>query len=189
METLFRHIDRFVKLQEEERELLSSSLKVMEVKKKTCLLKEGQVCRTNYFIAKGCMRMYYVNDKGVEQIVQFGIDNWWLTDLVSYSSQAPSQFYIRSVEPCSLILWERQQEEQLLEKVPALERYFRLVYQRSAAAAQQRSRYFSDFTGEERYHHFQRSFPEFVQRIPQYMLASFLGFTPEFMSKIRATKR
>lgn len=188
MTELFQHMERFITLNEEDKNILSSILMHSELKKKEVLLKEGKTCNTNYFIVKGCMRLYYINDKGVEQIVQFGIDNWWLTDYISYLSHKPSQFYIQTVEATTLICWHRDKEEELYLKIPALERYFRLILQRSVAASQQRLKYLYDFTGEERYHHFNNSFPEFVQRIPQYMLASYLGFTPEFLSKIRAGK-
>ncbi len=188
MDALFRHIARFAKLETADKELLCSVLRERTVKKKEYLLKEGQVCTANYFIVKGCFRMYYVNDKGVDQIVQFGIDNWWITDHMSYMMAAPSQFYIQAVEASTLLVWDKANEEALLRQVPAMERYFRMILQRTVAAAQQRSKYFSDFSGEERYRHFMDNFPEFVQRVPQYMLASYLGFTPEFLSKIRAGK-
>jgi CRP/FNR family transcriptional regulator, anaerobic regulatory protein len=188
MTELFRHMERFINLSGADKNFLSSSLSCSEIKKKEFLLKEGKTCTTNYFIAKGCVRMYYVNDKGVEHIVQFGIDNWWITDYVSYQSQSPSQFYIQAVEATSIICWDKEKEEERYKKLPQLERYFRLILQRAVAAAQQRFKYLDDFTGEERYKHFASSFPDFIQRVPQYMLASYLGFTPEFLSKIRAGK-
>lgn len=189
MDALFHHIARFARtLKAEDKKLLASVLGERELKKKEYLLKEGRIGTANYFIVKGCCRMYYINDKGVEQIVQFGIDNWWITDYVSYETGKPSQFYIQAVEPSSVIVWDKRKEEELFLHIPALERYFRVILQRMHAAAQQRTKYFSDFTGEERYRHFSSSFPDFVQRVPQYMLASYLGFTPEFLSKIRAGK-
>lgn len=188
MDALFRHIARFARLEAADKELLASSLRERTVKKKEYLLKEGQVCTANYFIVKGCFRMYYVNDKGVDQIIQFGIDNWWITDYMSYETAKPSLFYIQAVEASELLVWDKSVEESLLQQIPALERYFRLILQRTVAAGQQRSKYNSDFSGEERYRHFQDNFPEFIQRVPQYMLASYLGFTPEFLSKIRAGK-
>jgi CRP-like cAMP-binding protein len=188
MDDLFRHIARFARLGAADQELLSATLKERTLKKKEYLLKEGQVCTANYFILKGCFRMYYVNNKGVDQIVQFGIDSWWITDYMSYLTATPSLFCIQAVEPSRVLVWRRQDEDSLLQQIPALERYFRLILQRTVAAAQQRSKYDTDFSGEERYHHFLSHFPEFVQRVPQYMLASYLGFTPEFLSKIRAGK-
>jgi CRP/FNR family transcriptional regulator len=188
MKELFQHIERFVTLSDADKEAMTSLLILRDVKKKEMLLKEDKVCTANYFVVKGCLRMYYVNNKGIDHIVQFGLDNWWLTDYVSYSVGKPSQFFIQAIEATEVIVWEKAKEEELFVKVPTLERYFRIILQRSAAASQQRFKYLDDFSGEERYHHFANSFPEFVQRVPQYMLASYLGFTPEFLSKIRAGK-
>lgn len=188
MQELFDHIARYVPLGDDQRNLLSRELKLHTVNKKEYLLKEGRLCNARYFVAKGCLRLYYVNDKGVEHILQFAIDGWWLTDYVSYGSRQPSQFFIQAVEASGVVVWEHGREEQLLAQVPQLERYFRLLQQRTAAAALQRARYMVDYSGEELYHHFRSSFPEFLQRVPQYMLASYLGFTPEFLSRIRAGK-
>lgn len=188
MTELFSHIERFITLSNTDKDFLSASLTSGVIKKKEFLLREGKTCTNNYFIVQGCARLYYVNEKGVEHIVQFGIDSWWLTDHVSYQGHTPSQFYIQAVEPTRVIYWDKEREEERFKKVPQLERYFRLILQRAIAASQQRFKYLDDFSGEERYWHFVNSFPDFVQRIPQYMLASYLGFTPEFLSKIRAGK-
>jgi CRP-like cAMP-binding protein len=186
---LLLHIEKFVALGEEEKAKLIQYLNHKKLKKKELLLKEGQVCTANYFISKGCMRMYYINNKGIEQTTHFAIENWWMADYHSLDRQIPSQFYIQVIETCEIILLERRIEEELLLKVPALERYFRLIFQKTVAASQLRIKYIDDFTGEERYRHFNSNFPEFVQRVPQYMLASYLGFTPEFLSKIRAKRQ
>jgi CRP/FNR family transcriptional regulator len=185
---LLLHIEKFVMLGEEDKAILLQYIKHKKLKKKELLLKEGQVCTATYFVSKGCMRMYYVNNKGIEQTTHFAIENWWLADYQSLDKQAPSQFYIQAIEACDIILLERRTEEELFEKLPVLERYFRLIFQKAVAASQLKVKYIDDFTGEELYRHFSGRFPEFVQRVPQYMLASYLGFTPEFLSKIRAKK-
>jgi len=133
--------------------------------------------------------MYSQTDNGTEQIVQFGIDNWWVADYNSYDQQKPSIFNIQALEEGHVAVLERQVQEALLSKVPKLERYFRLVLQRAYAATLMRVHFIYSQSGEERYRHFNSLFPGFVQRIPQYMLASYLGFTPEFLSKIRAKKQ
>ncbi len=188
MDALFNHIQKFVSLHESEKDLLGDTLRYKECKRKSFLLKEGQICNSQFFVVKGCLRMYYVNDKGAEQIVYFGIDNWWLCDYKSYDLQQPSQYYIQAIDNAEVIIWDKSKEDNLLKDIPALERYFRILLQRNVAAAQQRIKYIFEFTGAERYHHFNNSFPEFVQKVPQYMLASYLGFSAEFLSKIRAGK-
>ena len=132
--------------------------------------------------------MYINTDEGTEQIVQFAIDNWWITDYNSFDFQKPSLFNIQAVENCEIAFIKKETQEELFKKLPQLERYFRIILQRSFAASIMRIQYIFNQSGEERYRHFNSSFPDFVQRVPQYMLASYLGFTPEFLSKIRGKK-
>jgi len=187
-ESLFNHIEKFVPLESSENGILESSLSLSTIKKKALVLQEGQVCDTAYFIVKGCMRQYIINDKGSEQTLQFGVENWWITDYLSYHNNAPSHFYIQAVENCEIIAIEKSVLESLLIQIPKLERYFRIVSQKSFGAAQMRIKFLFTMSAEERYHHFNGLNPEFVQRVPQYMLASYLDFSAEFMSKIRAGK-
>jgi CRP/FNR family transcriptional regulator len=186
--SLLAHIKRFVSLAPEEEEILLKYLQQKQIKNKELVLKSGQVCDAYYFVAQGVLRMYTITDSGNEHIIQFGIDNWWLCDYTSFDTKKPSQFNIQALEPSTLIIIDRKVQEELFEKIPKLERYFRLILQRAYSATLIRVHYIFTTSGEARYHHFNNLFPEFVQRIPQYMLASYLGFTPEFLSKIRAKK-
>jgi CRP/FNR family transcriptional regulator, anaerobic regulatory protein len=186
---LLAHIQRYVSLSQEEQDVLCHYLKYKKIQKKELILKEGQVCIGNYFIIHGCLKLHTYKDKGTEQIIQFGIDNWWISDYMSLDAQKPSLFNIEAVEPTELVYLEKRHEEELFSKIPKLERYFRIIIQRAYAAYQYRIQYIFCQSGEERYFHFCDSFPDFVQRIPQYMVANYLGFTPEFVSKIRAKKR
>ncbi|RYD82304.1 MAG: Crp/Fnr family transcriptional regulator, partial [Sphingobacteriales bacterium] len=154
-------------------------------KKKQIVLEEGQVCKQHYFVENGLLRMYYINEKGVEHTTQFALENWWITDHMSFQKRLPSGFYIQAVESSSVSAISFDDQEHLLAKHPAMEKYFRIVYQRAYAANQFRIKYIYDLSKEEMYDTFASKNPEFVQRIPQYLLASFLGFTPEYLSKIR----
>ncbi len=185
---LLSHIHKYTSLSLEEQEIIGLYVKCITLKKKQYLFSEGDVCNAQYFVIEGCLRMYFIKDSGVEQIVQFGIDNWWISDYTSFTLNTPSAFYLQAVQPSKVIMLTKNIQDQLFDKVPKLERYFRRIYQRAYAAAQTRQIYYSDLTGEEKYHHFASRFPDFIQRIPQYMLASYLGFTPEFLSKIRGKK-
>jgi CRP-like cAMP-binding protein len=185
---LIAHIRKYVHLDDREAGLLADSLQFRSVKKKEFLLKEQQVCETNYFVLKGCLRLYFIQETGAEQIIQFGIENWWITDQQSLDWQQPSHFYLQAVEATELAVLDRTTATTLLDQIPCLDRYFRLIAQRAFAASQQNRYFVQNLSGEERYHQFARGFPDFVQRIPQYMIASFLGFTPEFISKIRRRK-
>ncbi|MBT2562633.1 Crp/Fnr family transcriptional regulator [Pedobacter sp. ISL-64] len=185
---LYKHINKFIDLSNDEQEILAPFLKSFSVKKKAFLLEEGQTCRANYFVVKGCLRLYFIDIKGAEQTTQFAIENWWITDLTSFLFQEQSEFYIQAAESTEVIAIEHHHYEEMFHKLPKLERYFRLILQKNHQASQRRIKFLYSQTAEERYRHFNSLFPEFVQRVPQYMLASYLGFTPEFLSKIRAKK-
>ena len=183
---LLAHIARYVALTPAEAQLLGDHLTLQTVPRKAYLLAAGQTCTASFFVLKGCLRMYFITEKGTEQITRFALENWWLTDHASLLSQRPAQSFMQAVEPTTVAVLDHARQEELLAQVPALERYFRLVLERVVAADQMRFVYQFGLSAEERYHHFSSAFPGFVQRVPQYMLASYLGFTPEFLSKIRA---
>ncbi|GGF30399.1 Crp/Fnr family transcriptional regulator [Flavobacterium limi] len=185
---LLNHIQKFITLDSEEIDILESRISLSKVKKKEHLLKEGQVCNTMYFVTKGCARQYIINPRGTEQTLQFAIENWWITDYLSYHNNTPSHFYIQTVENCEIIALEKNTLESLLIQIPKLERYFRIVSQKSFGAAQMRIKFLFTMSAEERYNHFKNQQPDFVQRVTQYMLASYLDFSAEFMSKIRSGK-
>ena len=186
--SLIAHIAKFVTLTDTENELMCSFINHKTVKKKQHLLEEGASGNTQYFIVKGCCRMYIINQKGNEQTLQFGIENWWMADYLAFHNNGVSGFYIQALENAEIITIDKPALETLLSKIPKLEKYFRLVLQKSYGASQIRIKYLFTMSAEERYHNMNDRFPEFVQRVPQYMLASYLEFTPEFLSKIRAGK-
>jgi CRP/FNR family transcriptional regulator len=183
---LLAHIARYVVLNDAEAELLQSYLSTQTITRKDYLLREGHLCPANYFVLRGCLRTYFLTEQGREQTIQFGIESWWLTDYASLDNQAPSQFFIQAVETTEVVVFDRRIQEEVFTRLPQLERYFRIILQRAAAAALFRVKFLFSLSGPARYHHFNAAYPGFVQRVPQYMLASYLGFTPEFLSKIRA---
>jgi len=188
IESLLNHIARFVKLNADEQQVLSDHLSVKKVRKKEFLLKEGDICTANYFIVNGCFRMYFIKENGQEQIVAFGIDDWWITDYTSLETHKPSLYYIQAVEDAEVIILTKTQRDNLFDKIPMIERYFRILLQRLQGASVTRLKYLFELSAEEKYHNMNNHFPEFIQRVPQYMLASYLGITPEVLSKIRAKK-
>ena len=184
-DNLKKHIRKFVKISEADFAEILAYFKTIEVSKKKDLLIEGKICKSNYFVSKGCLRLFFMNEKGVEQTIQFALENWWLADYTSFSSQKPSVFYIQTVEKSELLALDFSAQEELLNKFPVMEKYFRSVHQRAHAAYQFRIKSLYSVSREELYYQFNKLYPEFVQRIPQYLLASFLGFTPEYLSEIR----
>jgi len=185
---LLAHINNFVKLTPCEEGLLCDKIEPKKVRKKEFLLEAGKHCHGNYFVVKGCMRLYFINTKLNEQILQFGIENWWITDQDSLMTGRPANCYIQAIEPSELLLLPEKKRAELVEQIPHLESYFRIMMQKAYVAAQRRIGFIFNQTEEERYRSFVSQFPGFVQRIPQYMLASYLGFTPQFLSRMRAKK-
>jgi CRP-like cAMP-binding protein len=186
---LISHVRKYVALDEQEAAVLSTYARHRQLKKKEFLLKEGQICTANYFVLKGCVRMYFIREDGVEQITQFAIENWWITDFQSLDWQQPSRFYIQSIESTALAVLDRDNISLVCDRLPQIDRYLRLVVQRAFAAAQQHRFFMQSDTSEERYLRFTTGFPQFIQRIPQYMVASYLGFTPEFISKLKGRRK
>jgi CRP-like cAMP-binding protein len=184
---LQKHINQYVKFDPKEFSELLKYFQSINAKKKQDLLLEGKVS-PNFFVAKGCIRMFFINEKGMEQTVQFAIENWWLSDYMSFSSQKKSEYTIQAVENSEVLALDYPSQEKLLKRFPEMERYFRLMHQRALAASQHRIKVIHDSSREQLYRDFAKRYPEFVQRVPQYLLASFLGFTPEYLSEIRSKR-
>lgn len=183
---LIDHIRKFTRLSDDEVPAVLAFFKEITVKKKENLLTEGHICRYNYFVIQGCLRMFFVDEKGVEKTVLFALEHWWMADYFSFQRRQPSAFCIQGVERSVVYAIDLQAQEQLLEQLPQMERYFRMVHQTAHAASQMRLKFLYGFSREMLYRQFCSSFPEFVQRIPQYLLASYLGITPEYLSELRA---
>jgi len=182
------HIRRYVDISNDEVLILEKYLQPMELKRREYLLREGDVCSSNYFVEKGCLRMFFNNDKMVEQTTQFAIEDWWLSDYFSFARQTPSEYAIQAVEKSVVVAIDYQLQENLFSEVPQMERYFRIMMQRALSASQLRVKMIYQLSKEEMYRHFNRSYPQFFQRVPQYMIASYLGLTPEYMSELRKKK-
>jgi CRP-like cAMP-binding protein len=190
MSEIFKnHLEKFIVIDEREFSDILAFFQIKKVKKKENLLVEGQVCKSHYFVLNGCLRKFFINAKGMEQTTEFAIETWWMTDNFAYERGVSTEFYIQAVENSEILVIDREAQEKLLIEFPKMERYFRFIYQRAYAATQMRIKYLYDFSKEEFYDHLCKRHSEFVQRIPQYLIASFLGFTPEYLSEIRNKKR
>jgi len=179
------HIRQYVELSEQEVEILERYVEPVELKRREFLVTEGQVCRCNYFVEKGCLRMFHINGKMVEQTTQFALETWWLSDYFSFSKQKPSDYSIQAIEKSLIVAIDYQRQDELFAEIPKLESYFRIMMQRALAASQLRVKLIYEFSKEEMYTHFVTSYPQFFQRVPQYMIASYLGLTPEYLSELR----
>src|SRR5690606_3519182 len=134
------------------------------IKKKQNIMEEGDYCSDQYFVEQGCLRKFFMKENGIEQTTEFALEQWWLTDTFAFERRLPTTFFIQAVEPTTILHINHDQREALLKKHPIMERYFRMVYQRSYAASERRIRYLYEFTREELYFHFEAHYPEFVQR-------------------------
>lgn len=189
MSEIFKaHLEKFIQVDEDDFPKILDYFEVVHVKKKENLLVEGDICKFHYFVLEGCLRKFFVNEKGTEQTTEFAIETWWLTDHLAYEHKLATDFYIQAVEKSVVLVISQDAQEKLMAEFPEMERYFRFVYQRAFAALQRRLRYLFSYSKEEFYHKMVEAQPAFVQRIPQYLIASFLGFTPEYLSEIRAKK-
>src|SRR5690606_5681968 len=186
---LTQHIRKYVKIDTKDESRFSHFFQQKTFEKKDILNEHNTRCRFHFFVIKGCLRMFFLNEKGVEQTIQFAIENWWITDYMAFDRQARTEFTIQAVEPSDVVQIDYENQEKLLQQFPQLERYYRLIYQRAYSALQLRTKYIYDFSREQLYHHFNDSFPEFTHRIPQHLLASYLNMTPEYLSEIKKKSR
>ena len=154
-------------------------------KKKDILQEEDKRCLSYFFVVKGCLRLFFADYNGTEQTQQFALENWWMTDLNAFRSGRNSGYAIQALEPTDVLAITPANYELLLAEFPVMEKYFRLVYERAYAASLLRIQMISRMPKDEFYELFQSKYPDFLQRIPQKILASFLGFTPEYLSELR----
>jgi CRP-like cAMP-binding protein len=182
---LIKHIEIITGSPVNDADAVMQPFKRSQVEKKEIIQQANHQCKNLFFVARGCLRMFFVDSKGVERTTQFAIENWWLTDFLAFDKQQPTEFSIQAVEATEVLSISKNSYELLLKEHPQIERYFRNIYQRGYGASLLRMRYQQDFSREELYRHFTSLFPEFVQRVPQYLLASYLDITPEYLSELR----
>lgn len=186
-EALFiAHIERFTnQLQADEIASICSFFTFQTLSKKTTIQEAGILCDRMYFVLQGCLRSYYIKENGTEQTLDFAIAQWWLTDHLAFEKQTISGLYIQTVEPSDILCITHANFKALVDAHPMMEKYFRTLFQLASGAAQHRLKFLYEYSREELYFHFEKQFPAFVQRIPQYLLASYLGFSPEYLSEIK----
>lgn len=181
-------IAKYIQLTVEEEAYFISLLKITKVKKKQFIVQPDFTCKCRNYVVKGAMRAYVIDKKAQTHTISFAIEDWWINDMYSYITQEPATLFIEALENTTVLQLDYDSEQLLLERVPKFERYFRIIYQSTFAFLQKRMLSNLSKTAEERYDEFRQSYPTIVNRVPQYALASYLGFSTEFLSKIRNKK-
>ena len=179
------HIRKFIPITGEEEDRILQASELLRFKRNETVWQKGEICRRQYFPAKGSLALISTDDKGEEKVIQFAIETWWISDYDSMRTIKPSQFSLKAAEDSVVFALQNEVEEKLFEEIPALENYFRKVYQRAYAASLYRINLLYTQSKEQMFLNFREKYPWFLERIPQYMLASFLGFTPEYLSELR----
>lgn len=184
-ELIKKHISQFIHLTDEEFDFFLSLTKSRKLRKRQYLLQAGDICRYESFVTQGCLRAYSVDEKGKEHIVQFAIEDWWIADLNSFLTQTPAIYNIDALEDSELIQIDKNALEQIYSCLPQFERFFRIKIQKAFTALQSRLNDSLSGTAADRYLSFVSKYPLFEQRLPQHQVASYLGISAEFLSKIR----
>jgi len=179
------HIDKRVNLTDDEFATIFKFFVPKKLRKRQFLLHEGEVCKNIGFLNSGCLRQYTIDSKGAEHIIQFAIEDWWVSDLHSFLSGKPATENIDALEDSEVLLLEKSARDNLLNACPKMERFFRILIEANHVATHQRIAYSLSTTAEERYLNFIKTYPKIFEQVPQNHIASYLGITPQSLSRIR----
>ena len=186
MELILQNITKHVTLTSEEQALFLSKTEVHHYKAKSMLLNSGEVCKHSYFVNSGLLRSFNINDHIVEHVLSFACEGWWIGDMYSLLSQKPGNLFIEVLEDAEVVLLSKENQEQLYLEIPKLERFFRILTENSLVAHQERLMDNLSLSAEERFEKFCKRYPTLIQKVPQKQIASYIGVTPEFFSKMKA---
>tara|TARA_R110002073_G_scaffold17446_5_gene65685 strand:+ start:9449 stop:10033 length:585 start_codon:yes stop_codon:yes gene_type:complete len=183
---LLDYVKKYIDLTLEEEILLLSKINIRTYLKNQYIVQQGDVCKSVNFIITGCTKTFYMDAEGQEHIVMFSIEDWWTSDLGSFITQEPADFNVQCIENTQLIQFRYYNLEELYIEIPKFERLFRKIVERAFVASQKRIIRNFSLDAKERYKIFKTTYPKIDQRVPQYMIASYLGITKEFLSKIKS---
>jgi CRP-like cAMP-binding protein len=187
-ESLKNYFKKYVNLSDEEIEIIYQNTDIIKLNKKEFLLKEGKICESKYFIIEGLVRFFEIDHNGNENINQFGVQNWWITNLDSFINEIPSRQSIQAIENTIALKISKSNLEKLYLSIPKLERAFRIITENMLIAILRKGEVFMKKSSKERYYNLVENIPNLAQRVPQYMIASYLDITPEYLSEIRKNK-
>jgi len=182
------YINKFVPLTDEEATLFYAAFKEMRIKKRAFVIQPGFPVPSRYYVLKGCLRAFAVTEDGTEHTISFAIEDWWITDYNSYLYQQNATMFVAALEDCIVLRLDFATEQELKASNPKFERFFRIIAERGLAYQQRRVISNLTLSAEKRYAQFLERYSAIAQRVPQYTLASFLGITTEYLSKLRNNK-
>ncbi len=186
LDPLFTYMRQFITLSDEECSILADHVKLRSYLKHQYIVQQGDICKYESFILSGCAKTFFINSEGNEHVVSLAIENWWAADLGSFITREPSDYNVQCLENSRVVQFSYEAMEQLYEKIPQMERFIRLIMQNAYVAAQKRVLRNHSMPAKDRYLIFRKQYPNIEQRVPQYLIASYLGITKQFLSKIRA---
>ncbi len=184
---ILKNVSNHILLDTEEEQYFTSLLEYRKIRNKQCVLSEGEISNHIYFVTGGCLRGFTVDKSGTEHVLSFAPEDWWIGDLYSYITRQPGNLFIEALEPSEALVLSREKQELLYRDVPKFERFFRILAENSLVASQQRLHDRLSLTAGERYERFCVKYPTLIQRLPQKQIASYIGVTPEFFSKMRSS--
>ncbi|MDE3236426.1 MAG: Crp/Fnr family transcriptional regulator [Bacteroidota bacterium] len=185
-EVFFQKFNEKVQLTAEEQDFVKQYLTPKKLRKKQYLLQEGDICKHLCLVEKGALKAYVLNETGEEHITAFALEGWTIGDLSSFIKQEPATLNIDALEDCELVLLSKPAHDELLQKIPKYETYFRILMTDAYMALQKRTAYMISLPLEERYKALTDMYPTLVQRVPQHMIASYMGLSPETLSRVRS---
>jgi CRP-like cAMP-binding protein len=185
---ILQNIAKHITLTTAETNHFISLLKLEAIKKKTILLREGQLCNNIYYVSSGILRAYHLDKDGKEATIMFALSDWWITDMFCFVNQQPAMLFIEAVENSTIVALQKKDLDNLFVEVPRFERFFRIIMQNAYIREQVRVIQNLSLSAEERYQHFLNKYPQIVKQVTQKQIASYLGITPEFLSSVRGKK-
>lgn len=188
-ELLLQNIARHIMLSEQEQSYFCSLLSERHYSKKTYLLREGDTCNSFHFITQGCVRTYLRDQKGEEHILTIAATDWWVADFMSYVLERPSNLFIEAIEHTSTLILTKTGRVALFRQIPQFERYFRILTERAFAFSQQRITDSLSLTAAERLQQFRERYAHIAGSLTQQQIASFIGVTPAFFSRMLKKER
>jgi len=184
-ELLLKNLGKHVSLTNDEAAIIQTLFVHRRFRKRHFILQEGDISRYETFIIKGITRTYETDEKGQEHIVQFGPEDWWIGDMYSFLSDTPSVYNIECIEDTEVLQITKANQEKLFNQVPTMERHFRILLQNAFIALTKRVASSLTKSAGERYEEFKTTYPHIDNRVPNHQIASYLGITPQSLSRIR----